>query len=140
MRRLAVTFACLLAVAAPPAAAASLLHEAAQKLDGRWQGDGYEIVIDGERDQASTDPARPFQWQRFLVKQVEGDEIVFTVGAELFQARLDADRLTLTSTGFRGERSLTRLVPPEEMDFTLRGTIPAGPGGGGAEGGAAGKP
>ena len=51
----------------------------------------------------------------FLIKEVTADEIVFSVGAELFEAKLDADTLTLKSTSFRGPRVLFR-------DTQLRGT------------------
>ena len=40
---------------------------------------------------------------------------MFTVGAELFEAKLDADTLTLTGTNFRGARVLFR-------ETKLRGT------------------
>ena len=42
------------------------------------------------------------------VARWDGDKVTFTVGAELFEATLDADSLTLTSTSFRGERMLQR--------------------------------
>lgn len=71
--------------------------------------------VDARRAQASLDPRRPFEWEHFLIKEVEADEIVFAVGAELYEARVGADTLTLTGTSFRGARVLFR--EPE-----LRGT------------------
>ena len=104
-------FAAVLTVACFPAAAASVLWDAAQKLDGPWENDIYSMRIDSVRAQASLDPKKPFQWQRFLVKEVSGDTVVFTVGSELFEATLEADELVLTSSSFRGERVLQRPQP-----------------------------
>jgi len=82
--------------------------EAANYLSGVWQGDGYTLRVDASRAQASVDGARPFAWSRFLVKEVDGDEIVFSVGAEIFEARVNDLGIVLTSTVFRGERNLQR--------------------------------
>lgn len=100
----------LLAVAWVPALA-SPFTDAANYLHGIWQGDGYVLRVDAARAQASVDAGRPFQWTRFLVKEVTGQEIVFSVGADIFEARVDDDTIVLTSTGFRGERTLRREAP-----------------------------
>ena len=90
-------------------AAASPFVEAAIYLDGVWTGDGFVLRVDAARAQASVDAERPFNWTRFLVKEVTPEEIVFTVGAELFEARVaDDDAIVLTSTSFRGELTITR--------------------------------
>jgi hypothetical protein len=89
-------------------AAASPFLDAATYLNGVWQGDNYVLRVDAARAQASIDPDRPFNWSRFLVKEVTDDEIVFTVGAELFAARLASESIVLTSTSFRGERVMWR--------------------------------
>ena len=73
------------------------------------------LRVDAKRAQASVDLARPFEWERFLIKEVSEAEIIFTVGAELFEAKLAEDTLTLTGTNFRGPRVLFR-------ETTLRGT------------------
>jgi hypothetical protein len=96
-------------------AAASTYVEAAQLLDGEWRGDTFVLRIDAERAQASMALDRPFEWQRFLVKEVHDNEVVFSIGAELFEARVGADILTLTGTSFLGARVLFR-------DTDLRGT------------------
>lgn len=93
-------------------AAASPFVDAAERLDGEWRGDGFVLKIDSHRAQASVDPERPFQWQRFLVREVTEDEVVFAVGAELFEARMDAGTLTLTGTTFRGARILRQAPEP----------------------------
>jgi hypothetical protein len=103
-----------LAVAFHPAEA-SPFSEAAARLDGDWRGSDFVLRIDARRAQASIDPVRPFEWEHFAVKEVTSDDIVFSIGAELFEARFAAGVLTLTSTGFRGERILVR-------DGQLRGT------------------
>ena len=105
-----------LTAAAPPAAAASAtFSEAAKSLDGEWRGSDFVLRVDARRAQASIDASRPFEWAHFLVKDVSEGEIVFTVGAELFEARLADNVLTLTGTSFRGARVLFR-------DADLRGT------------------
>jgi hypothetical protein len=104
----------LLAVA-PFAFAASPYADAARRLDGEWRGEGYVLRIDSERAQASLDPERPFEWQRFIVKEVSDGEIVFSVGAELFEASVDADKLVLTGTSFRGEANMIPWENPAEL-------------------------
>ncbi len=87
-------------------AAASPFTDAAARLDGEWLGENFVLRVDARRAQASTDAARPFAWQHFLIKEVTPEEVVFTIGPELFEARFEADALTLTGTSFRGERVL----------------------------------
>lgn len=94
---------------------ASEFFDAAKRLDGEWRGGSFVLKVDAGRAQASVDPARPFEWENFLVKEVSGEAIVFAVGAELYEAKLDADTLTLTGTTFRGSRVLMR-------ESSLRGT------------------
>ena len=89
--------------------------EAAAQLDGDWRGSDFVLRVDARRAQASVDPTHPFEWKHFLVKEVTRTTSYSAVGAELFEAKLDADTLTLTSTSFRGERVLFR-------DAQLRGT------------------
>lgn len=88
--------------------AASRYEDAAQRLDGEWRGAEVVLRIDAERAQASMTPDRPFEWRRFIIKDIRPDEIVFSIGAELFEAKVDADTLTLTGTSFRGARVLFR--------------------------------
>lgn len=112
--RAALLSVALLALCAPAGAAQSLA-EAARLLNGAWHGDSFVLRIDAERAQASFAPERPFEWQRFIVKSVGAEEIVFSIGAELFQATIGEDTLTLTGTSFRGARVLFR-------NADLRGT------------------
>ena len=97
-------------------AAASPLSEATDKLNGDWRGKDFVLRIDADRAQASIDPQRPFSWQRFMIKEIDEDEVVFSIGAELYQARIDAETLTLTGTSFRGAKVLFR-------DDNIRGTL-----------------
>ena len=94
----------MLASTVSPAAAAP----AGRVLDGHWAGGGFEIRIDVERGLANIDPEKPFSWQRFIVKDVEGTRIVFTIGARLFIAELSEDGMALTGFDFPGEIQLTR--------------------------------
>lgn len=90
------------------AAIASPFGEAADRLNGEWRGADFVLKVDSRRAQASLDLKRPFHWERFLIKEVANDEVVFTVGAELFEATIDANILVLTGTSFRGQRLLFR--------------------------------
>jgi hypothetical protein len=105
-----------LALLGAPAAAFSTFAEAARGLDGEWRGPDFVLKVDAKRAQASIDVGRPFAWERFLVKEVSGNEVVFAIGAELFEATLESDTLVLSGTSFRGERVLFR------DDTELRGT------------------
>jgi hypothetical protein len=96
-------------------AGASPFTEAAEQLDGEWRSSDFVLRVDSRRAQASIALNRPFEWQRFLIKEVRQNEIVFSVGAELFEAVVEAEILILTGTSFRGERVLFR-------DSSLRGT------------------
>jgi len=107
MRLLPALIPLLLATAA---ASASPLGDAARQLDGEWTGQGFRLRIDSARAQASTNPDKPFQWQRFIVREAAGEKVVFAIGPDLYEATvLLPEVLTLTSTSFRGERVLLRL-------------------------------
>jgi hypothetical protein len=98
----------LLLLSAPSAALASPFSDAAKRLDGEWRGGAFVLRVDARRAQASVDAERPFAWERFLVKEVTPREIVFSIGAELYEAQIEDDVLTLTGTSFTGERKLLR--------------------------------
>jgi hypothetical protein len=103
--RLAVLILLLLAGGSAPA---SPFSEAAERLDGEWHSADFVLKVDSRRAQASVDANRPFHWERFLIKEVTEDEIVFSIGAELFQAAVEENMLVLTGTTFRGKRVLFR--------------------------------
>ena len=105
----------LMVLAGSSQAIAATFAEAARLLHGEWRGDAFVLRIDADRAQASMAPERPFEWKRFVIKDIRGNEIVFAVGAELFEATIGADTLTLTGTSFRGARVLFR-------DAQLRGS------------------
>jgi len=91
------------------AAFASTFSDAADRLDGIWRSDDFVLRVDAKRAQASVDGTRPFAWDRFLVKEVTGAQVVFSIGAELYEAVLiDDNTLTLTGTSFTGARTLSR--------------------------------
>ena len=108
MRIASVALASFVWGAASLAEAASPVDEAARLLDGVWRGEDYALKVDSRRAQANTDPGKPFEWQRFVVKGVDDEAILFAIGAEIFEARIAGDVLDLSSTSFRGERRLTR--------------------------------
>ena len=92
----------------PAAGGASPFLEAAEFLNGSWRGEDFVLRVDSDRAQASVDANRPFEWDRFLIREVTEDEVVFVIGAELFEARLRDDDIVLTGTSFQGERLLKR--------------------------------
>jgi ribose 1,5-bisphosphokinase PhnN len=110
----------------PGASAASLFSEAAERLNGEWRGGEFVLRVDAKRAQASTANDRPFEWQRFVVREVVGNEVVFAIGTELFEAVIESDTIVLTSSEFRGERVLFRGADgsgaKEPDDMGLRGT------------------
>jgi hypothetical protein len=110
-----IAFLILALLAGSSAFAASRYADAAQRLNGEWRGAEVVLRIDAERAQASMTPDRPFEWRRFIIKDIRPDEIVFAIGAELYEAKIDADTLTLTGTTIRGAKVLFR-------DDGLRGT------------------
>jgi hypothetical protein len=118
-----------LCLAAPlPCQAASPFAQAASTLDGQWKGDDFMLKIDSTRAQASLDPARPFEWRRFLVQSVSGETVTFSVGPDVFEARIADDELKLTGTTFRGERTLVRHEPAAlEPALSDGSTAPAAP-------------
>lgn len=93
---------------ASAAVAAPSFNEAARLLDGKWRGEAFVLRVDAKRAQASTAPDRPFEWRRFLVKQVRDNAVVFSIGADIYEATIEADSLTLTGTSFRGAQVLVR--------------------------------
>lgn len=102
----------------PSVAASTPFSDAASALDGVWRGNDFVLRVDARRAQASIDPAHPFAWERFLIKEVTPDEIVFTVGPELYEAEIADDTLTLKGTSFRGARVLFR-----DKNEDLRGSL-----------------
>ena len=86
--------------------------EAARQLDGTWKGNSFFLRVDITRLQANTDASRPFQWHRCLISEVLDGKITFTINAEVFQAAIQEDALALSSTSFRGERTLHRMQSP----------------------------
>ncbi len=121
--RFAVALSLFLTLAS--AAAASPFGEAADRLDGEWQGDdGFVLKIDSDRAQASVDPNRPFHWQRFIIREVTEDDVVFAIGNELFQAKVEPESLRLSGSGFRGEKLLRRARDATLPDLETRGALP----------------
>ena len=99
-------------------AEASALADNLSVLEGRWLGDGFQVVIDADRAQANMDPWKPFDWRRIEVKEYDGAAITFSIGAELFYGTLEADTMTLEGTSFRGTKTLERT-----RDASLRGSL-----------------
>jgi hypothetical protein len=99
-------------------AEASALADNLSVLEGRWLGDGLQVVVDADRAQANMDPWKPFDWRHIEVKEFDGAAITFSIGAELFYGTLEADTMTLEGTSFRGTKILQRT-----NDTALRGSL-----------------
>jgi len=83
------------------------LVNVAENLQGTWRDSNYTLRVDVNRAQANVDGPL-FDWQGFRVREVSGDEIVFAVGWQIYTAKISNSSLVLTSTSFRGEKTLTR--------------------------------
>jgi len=83
------------------------LIDVAENLQGTWQDSNYTLRVDVNRAQANVGGPL-FDWQGFRVREVSGDEIVFAVGWQIYTAKISNSSLVLTSTSFRGEKTLTR--------------------------------
>ena len=93
-------------------AALAAAHASAQilpALEGEWRGEELSLAIDQRRGQARLDLGRPFHWERFILKEVDGERIVFTIGARLFAATLDDDSLSVEAPGYGGPQLLRRV-------------------------------
>ena len=84
------------------------VREAMRLLEGKWIGDGFALEFDSARAQANVDPRLPYQWDRYGIRTASDGTVIFAVGAELYQASVQAGSLILSSTSFRGERRLGR--------------------------------
>lgn len=91
-------------------AAFALSHQ----LDGTWTGALSVLRVDRERAQANLDQDLPFKWERFLVREFSSGTLLFTIGAELFEARLQPDSIVLTGSAFRGEHAFWRTAQSSE--------------------------
>jgi hypothetical protein len=80
----------------------------ANHLAGTWQNQSHVLRVDPFRAQASLSRDSPFEWQKFRVREGGREEIVFTIGAQVYVAKLDNTSLVLSSTSFRGDETLTR--------------------------------
>jgi hypothetical protein len=78
-----------------------------------------QLTIDSHRAQAHLDPALPFQWEAFNIRNVEGGMVVFTVGARLFIAYVTGDQMTLTGPSLPVAASLNRVgrLPAEAAEL-----------------------
>ncbi len=112
-RAFALSLASLLLQAEASALAGNL-----SLIEGRWLGDGLQVVVDADRAQANMDPWKPFDWRHIEVKEYDGAAITFSIGAELFYGTLEADTMTLEGTSFRGTKILERT-----NDTALRGSL-----------------
>ena len=91
-------------MAAPAFAAGDLAP-----LNGRWRGEGIELLIDTDRLQASAEPGRPFTRVPLLIRNVTGPMFFFSIGRETFIARAERETLSLTRLGSSGTVLLNRV-------------------------------
>jgi hypothetical protein len=84
------------------------VREITHLVDGKWNGDGFALKVDSARAQANVDPTLPYQWDRYEIKSVSDGRMIFSIGAELYEAWVSPRSISLSSTSFRGERRLNR--------------------------------
>ena len=86
----------------------ALLSSTVHQIEGTWRGDSYLLRVDSQRSQANTKPTEPFEWKRFVIRRISESAVDFAVGTDIFEAKFADSHVVLSSTSFRGERTLTR--------------------------------
>lgn len=106
---------CLLSIAA---AAAGLAGPAAgagpdllRFMHGTWRGGGLILILDMERLLANLDPAKPFQRDAVIIRNITGSMVFFSVGDRRFIGLFEGDELALAGDGLSGTFRLERIPP-----------------------------
>ncbi len=77
-------------------------------MNGTWQGDGQQILLDTSRFQANDDASKPFQRDALLIHDITGEMVVFSIGNRQYIGLFKRDKLSLTGGGFPGSIVLHR--------------------------------
>lgn len=106
MRQLAVALALLAGtgeVAAEPALA--FMH-------GTWRDEQHVLLIDTDRMQANTDPAKPFQRDALTFRNLAGRMVVFDIGSRRYIGLFEGNEMQLSGGELEGVVKLRRVMGP----------------------------
>lgn len=77
-------------------------------MNGVWIGENIALTLDTERMLANVDPAKPFQRDALLLKNITDQMVVFSVADRSFIGLFDGDELALTGSGLTSTVRLSR--------------------------------
>ncbi len=90
------------------------VEDARRALDGQWRSAGLVLTIKADAGEATlADAARPVERERFELKKVVGNTVLFTVGDKRLVGLLAEDRLTITIGNDPFSQVLRRSKPIE---------------------------
>ncbi|ODT21354.1 MAG: hypothetical protein ABS54_12835 [Hyphomicrobium sp. SCN 65-11] len=68
-------------------------------MQGVWSGPGLQLSLDTERMLANADPAKPFQWDALVIRNISDRMVTFWIGERRFIGLFDGDALSLSIEG-----------------------------------------
>lgn len=77
-------------------------------MHGTWQGSSQVILLDLDRMQANLDPAKPFQRDALIIRNITEKMVVFSVAGRQFIGAFTGNELALTGDGLPGTIRLER--------------------------------
>lgn len=66
-------------------------------MQGVWVGGPVRLSLDTERMLANLDPAKPFQWDPLIIRNISGGMVTFWVADRRFIGLFDGDQLSLAA-------------------------------------------
>lgn len=64
-------------------------------MHGVWVGGGMQLSLDTERMLANVDPAKPFQWDALVIRNISDGMVTFWIAESRFIGLFDSDHLSL---------------------------------------------
>ena len=77
-------------------------------MHGVWVGDGVQLSLDTKRMLANFDPAKPFQWDPLVIRNISGGMVTFWIADKRFIGLFEGDRLSLAGETFGSTITLMR--------------------------------
>jgi hypothetical protein len=68
-------------------------------MQGVWRGPGLQLSLDTERMLANIDPAKPFQWDALVIRNISNRMVTFWIGERRFIGLFDGDALSVIIDG-----------------------------------------
>lgn len=81
-------------------------------MNGTWQGEGYVVHLDTERLLANLDPAKPFQREALIIRNITDGMVIFSVGERQFIGLFEGDALALSGESLGRTIRLDRWPSP----------------------------